>query len=62
VHFFKDSTNTDIYTRTNTYPYEYTHIHPILMSTSERLSRLDLEIHKVGHQKRLPIDGDVASH
>jgi hypothetical protein len=32
------------------------------MSISERLSRLDLEIHEVGHQEHLVIDGDVASH
>jgi hypothetical protein len=38
------------------------YVHPILMCTFERLSRLDLEIHEVGHQQRLAIDGDVASH
>jgi hypothetical protein len=32
------------------------------MSASERLSRLDLEIHKVGHQERLTVDGDITSH
>jgi hypothetical protein len=31
------------------------------MSTFKRLSRLDLEIHEVGHQERLAVDGDVAS-
>jgi hypothetical protein len=30
--------------------------------TSERLSRLDLEIHKIDHQEHIAIDGDVASH
>jgi hypothetical protein len=35
-------------------------LHP--MSTSERLSQLDLEIHEVSHQKRLAVDGDVTSH
>jgi hypothetical protein len=45
-----------------THPYTHTHAHPILMSTSERLSRLDLEIHEVGHQERLTINGDAASH
>jgi hypothetical protein len=43
----------------NTHPYEYTHIHSILMSISERLSRLDLKIHEVSHQERIAIDGDV---
>jgi hypothetical protein len=36
--------------------------HPTLMSTSERLSRLDLEIHEVGHQECLAVDGDVTSN
>jgi hypothetical protein len=40
--------------------YKYTH--PISMSTSERLSELDLEIYKVGHQERLTVDRDVVSH
>jgi hypothetical protein len=31
------------------------------MNTSERLSRLDLEIHKIGHQERIVVNGDVAS-
>jgi hypothetical protein len=34
----------------------------LLLSTSERLSRLDLDIYKVDHQERLTVDGDVASH
>jgi hypothetical protein len=36
--------------------------YPISMSTSERLSRLDLEIYKVDHQKRLAVVGDAVSH
>jgi hypothetical protein len=36
--------------------------HPTSMSISERLSRLDLEIYEVGHQERLTVDGNVASH
>jgi hypothetical protein len=44
------------------HPYEHTHVHSTLMSTSERLSRFDIEIHEVGHQERLVIDGDAASH
>jgi hypothetical protein len=32
------------------------------MSISERLSRFDLEIDEVSHQKRLIVDGDVVSH
>jgi hypothetical protein len=41
--------------------YENTYVHPIPMSTSERLSRLDLKIHEVGHQERLAVDGDIVS-
>jgi hypothetical protein len=58
----KRSTNAYTHTRTGTHPYEHTHAHPTPMSTFERLSRLDLEIYEVGHQERLAIDGDVASH
>jgi hypothetical protein len=46
----------------STYSYEYTHAQPTSMSASERLSRLDLKIHEVGHQERIVIDGNVVSH
>jgi hypothetical protein len=46
----------------STHPYEHTHTHPTLMSTSERLSQFNLEIHEVGHQERLAVNGDVVSH
>jgi hypothetical protein len=39
------------------YSYEHTYAHLIFMNTFKRLSRFDFEIHKVGHQKRLAIDG-----
>jgi hypothetical protein len=45
-----------------THPYEYTHVYSTPMSTFERLSRLDLKIHEVGHQECLAVDGYVASH
>jgi hypothetical protein len=32
------------------------------MGTFERLGRFDLEIHEVGHQERLAVDGNVAYH
>jgi hypothetical protein len=35
------------------------HAHPTPMSTFERLSRIDLKIHEVGHKKRLTIDEGV---
>jgi hypothetical protein len=60
--FEKHSINIDTHTRTSTHPYEHTHAHPIPMSTSERLSQLDLEIHEVSHQERLAVDEDVTSH
>jgi hypothetical protein len=31
------------------------------MSTSEKLSRLDLKIYEVGYEERLAVDGDVTS-
>jgi hypothetical protein len=31
------------------YLYEHMYTHPIFMSTSKRLSRLDLKIHEVDH-------------
>jgi hypothetical protein len=46
----------------STYLYEYTDAHLISMSTSERLNRLDLKIHKVSYQKRLAVDENVVSH
>jgi hypothetical protein len=45
----------------STHHYEYTYEHPTSMSTSERLNRFDLEIHKVGHQERIAVDEDVVS-
>jgi hypothetical protein len=38
------------------------YVHLTSINTSERLNRLDFEIHKVGHQECLTVDGDVASH
>jgi hypothetical protein len=55
--FFKHSINIYIYTCMITHSYEHTHIHLTLMSTSERLSRLDLEIHEVGHQEYIAVNG-----
>jgi hypothetical protein len=46
----------------STHPYEYTHAHLTSMSIFEKLSRLDFEIHEVGNQERLAVDGDVVSH
>jgi hypothetical protein len=39
------------------HPYKYIHIYSTSMSISERLDRLDLKIHKVGHEERLTVDG-----
>jgi hypothetical protein len=54
--------NIDTHIHMSTHPYKYTYTHPTPISISKRLSRLDLEIHEVGHQERLAIDGDVVSH
>jgi hypothetical protein len=62
LFFYKHSINIDIYIRIITYPYEHTYIHLTSMSTSERLSRFDIEIHKVSHQRRIAVDRDVASY
>jgi hypothetical protein len=62
IFFEKHSTNADTHTRTSTHSYEHTHTHLTSMSTFERLSRFDLEIHEVGHQERLAVDGDAVSH
>jgi hypothetical protein len=44
------------------YSYEHTYAHLIFINTFKRLSRFNFEIHKVGHQKCLTIDGDTVSH
>jgi hypothetical protein len=49
VVFLKHGTNAGTHTRTSTHPYEHMYAHPISMSTFERLSRLDLEIYKIGY-------------
>jgi hypothetical protein len=45
-----------------THLYKYIYVHHISMSTFKRLSRFDLEIHKVGHQERIAIDDNIGSH
>jgi hypothetical protein len=62
LFFYKHSTNADTHTHMSTHPYEYTYAHPTPVSTSERLSQLDLKIYEVGHQEYLVVDGDVTSH
>jgi hypothetical protein len=54
--------NADTYTCMSNRLYEYMYIHPITMSTFERLSRLDFETHEVGHQERIAVDEDIISH
>jgi hypothetical protein len=57
-----DFVNTDIYTRTDTHLYEHMYAHLIPMHTFEKLSRLDFEIHEVGHQKYFTVDRNVVFH
>jgi hypothetical protein len=47
--FEKYSINVDPHTCMSIHPYKHTHAHPILMSTSERLRRLNFEIHTYAH-------------
>jgi hypothetical protein len=49
-----------IHIRSLTHINTYAHSTP--MSTSERVSQLDLEIHEVDHQECIAVDGDVVSH
>jgi hypothetical protein len=39
-----------------THLFEHTYTHHTPMSTSERLSRFDIEIHEVSHQECLAVD------
>jgi hypothetical protein len=47
---------------TQLYKYKHMYAHPTSISISEILSRLDLEIHEVGHQEHLAVNRNVASH
>jgi hypothetical protein len=49
IFFYGMSYSTDVNTHihTSTYPYEFMHAYPILMSTFERLDRFDLKIYEV---------------
>jgi hypothetical protein len=45
------------------YTYEhYMYVHYIFMSTFKRLNRFDFEIHEVGYQECIDINGDVTSY
>jgi hypothetical protein len=47
---------------TQLYKHKHMYAHPISISISEILSRLDLEIHEVGHQEHLAVNRNVASN
>jgi hypothetical protein len=51
-----------IYMDTQLYKHKHMYAHPISISISEILSRLDLEIHEVGHQEHLAVNRNVASN
>jgi hypothetical protein len=42
-----------------TYLYKYIHVHTTPMNIFERLNRFNFEIHEVGYQERLTVDGDI---
>jgi hypothetical protein len=44
------SIDTNIHTHTSTHPDKYTYAHPTSVSSSERLGRLDFEIHEVNQK------------
>jgi hypothetical protein len=46
----------------STYSYKDIHVHFTHMNKFKGLNQLDLEINEIGHQERLVINGDVASH
>jgi hypothetical protein len=54
--------NVGTHTCTSTHPSEHMYAHPISMSASEKLVRLDLEIHEIDHQECLTVDGDIDYH
>jgi hypothetical protein len=62
IFFEKHSIDVDTHTHTSIHPYEHTNAHPTLMSTSERLSQFNFEIHEVSHQECFAVDEDVASY
>jgi hypothetical protein len=57
--FLETRYKPDTYTRMSTHSYKYIRAHLISMSTSEKLSRFDLKIHEVGHEKCFAVDEDV---
>jgi hypothetical protein len=60
--FFRNTVQTQILIHVRAPTAMNTHAHSTPMSTSERLSWFDLDIHEVGHQECLTVNGDVASH
>jgi hypothetical protein len=62
LFFEKYSINVDSYICMSTQPYEHMYAYPTSMSISKKLRQVDLKIHEVSHQERLPVDGDIASH
>jgi hypothetical protein len=60
--FLKYSTNTDIYIRMITHPYEHMYTHPILMNNFKKLSRLILRFMKSIIKEHLTVDGDITFH
>jgi hypothetical protein len=49
----KHSIDTNTHICMGTHPYKYMHRHPIHMSTSKRMDRLDFEIYKIGQNNIL---------
>jgi hypothetical protein len=58
--FFRNTLQMQILIYVRALTHMNTHIHSTPMSTSERLVRLDLEIHEFDHEEYLIVNGDVA--
>jgi hypothetical protein len=61
AHFFNTIQNRYSYIYIYEYLFLLTHIYPISMNNSKKLSWLNLKIYKIDHQKYLVIDGDLTS-
>jgi hypothetical protein len=46
----------------STYFYKHTYVYFNSINTFKRLSRLNLKIYEVAHQKHLPINEDIVFH
>jgi hypothetical protein len=60
--FFRNTIQTQILIHKRVFTPMNTHAHSTPMSISERQCWLDLEIHEIGHQECLAVDGNITYH